>query len=232
MASAKVRPRVYAPTAEAATTIKYEDAVSEGKKVCASIERSQMRLGEIADKIEKRYGDNTLARFAREIGIAPCTAERYRSVYRSWATNSAAPPDLPWGVARELQAHPDRAKLVKKNPQMSTRDARLLMKQHRNKQPDATPVRWQEVEARRWFRGLVTRANQAIRDIHLADGKRQSPLDDADAATIQQLRQVLREQVEHGLLKTLRRGAENWLKLADHLERLLQSDAPTKRVQQ
>jgi hypothetical protein len=61
----------------------------------------QMRLGELADKLEPRYGDRTVAKFAAEIGIAACTLKRCLSVYRAWK-GIEAPAPLSYAVLQEL----------------------------------------------------------------------------------------------------------------------------------
>ena len=48
----------------------------EGKEILAKIEeakRGQLRLGELADKLETQYGDRTLAKYAEALDIASCT---------------------------------------------------------------------------------------------------------------------------------------------------------------
>src|SRR5262249_34897845 len=56
-------------------SINYDEAVTEAKQIIAQMDSSRwrMRLGELADKVEKAYGEARLKRFAAEIGIAACT---------------------------------------------------------------------------------------------------------------------------------------------------------------
>ena len=64
----------------------FDEAVREGKEILAQIdqaERGQFRLGALAHQVKTKYNDRSLARFAKEIGIAKCTLERYRTVYRA-----------------------------------------------------------------------------------------------------------------------------------------------------
>ena len=70
-----------------ADTIPYDAAVSEGKEILAKIEdaeRGKLRLGEIADNLEPKYGDRTLAKYAEAIGEKTQRLETYRSVWRAW----------------------------------------------------------------------------------------------------------------------------------------------------
>jgi hypothetical protein len=114
----------------------YDDAVEEAKEILKQFESGQMRLGELAHKLESRYGDQTLERFAAD--VASCTLERYRSVYRAWLKIPAPGPKLRYAVARELATHPDRAEIVKRNPEITKRQARSLMRQYREELETAT----------------------------------------------------------------------------------------------
>ena len=55
--------------------MKFEDAVREGQKVFAKFESgvraANMRLGEIAAKVETKYGDETLDKLGEELTAAP-----------------------------------------------------------------------------------------------------------------------------------------------------------------
>ena len=68
--------------------IPYDAAVAEGKEIIKTMDREQrghqMRLGELADKVEKIYADRTVAKFGKAIGRSGCTVQRYLSVYRAW----------------------------------------------------------------------------------------------------------------------------------------------------
>src|SRR6516164_6142884 len=65
-------------------TINYDAAVREGKRIVAKMEREWWQLCELADGIETQYGDGTLERFAKDIGVVPCTFLRRMSVYQAW----------------------------------------------------------------------------------------------------------------------------------------------------
>src|SRR6516225_10279736 len=105
-------------------TINYDAAVREGQQIVAKMERVQWRrLCELADGIEPRYGEQTLARFAADIGVVPCTFERRMSVYQAWKS-APGPESYPpcFAVARELQSHPDRFAIIKNNPNITKRE--------------------------------------------------------------------------------------------------------------
>jgi hypothetical protein len=89
--------------AESEPAFDYDEAVAEAKQIIAEKDSSRewLRLGELADKLEPRYGEQTLKRFAKDIGIAACTLERHRSVFRAWPKEAPAPKS--YAVAQELR---------------------------------------------------------------------------------------------------------------------------------
>jgi hypothetical protein len=122
---------------KATETIPYDEGVREGREIVARLgevergqQRDQQRLGELADKVEKKYGDRTLAKYAKDIGVAPCTLERHRSVYRAWK-GIPAPGPVSYAAMRALQNHPDRAAIVKDNPNLTQSQARAQMRDHK-----------------------------------------------------------------------------------------------------
>src|SRR5437588_8894868 len=72
----------------------YRALVVEGKKLVTTIEVSWMRLGQLAAKVETKYGEETLKYFAKDIGYSLCTLERRRSVWNAWADILAPAPKL------------------------------------------------------------------------------------------------------------------------------------------
>jgi len=136
------RKQVAADTTATADTISFDDAVREGKAIVAKIEdakraledaeRGQLRLGELAAKVETKYKDRTLAKFAKAIGIAPCTLARYRDVFRAYeAYEDICAPGResipPYAVLRELATHPDREQIIRKHPDLTKREAQERM---------------------------------------------------------------------------------------------------------
>jgi hypothetical protein len=76
----------------------WDDAVAEGRRLVAegkrlvaeanqmitTADRNDWRLAELFDQVVTQYKENSLAKFAAEIGIAHCTAKRRRTTYRNW----------------------------------------------------------------------------------------------------------------------------------------------------
>jgi hypothetical protein len=100
-----------------ADIIPFDAAVREGQEIVLKIEaaeKGQLRLGELADNLKTHYDDRTIAKFAAEIGVAKCTVDRYRTVYRQWKDKLAPGPNLDppsYAVLRELATIPSASKL-------------------------------------------------------------------------------------------------------------------------
>lgn len=113
-------------------TLDYDAAVAEGRQIVTALKNNEWALGELADRVKTKYGANTLARFAEDIGVEPSTLERYRSVYRAWKETPGPAPES-FAVAQTLQSHPNRAELVRKNPKLTRREARKIKRPYKGK---------------------------------------------------------------------------------------------------
>ena len=151
--------------------IPYEEAVAKGKAIIAKMDREQrrdqMRLGELADRVETKYRDRTIAKFAKAIGVAACTLKRYLSVYRAWdGRGIEAPGPVSYSVLRELQDHPEREKIVKENPQITKREAQKRRRefegkqQHQGKRKKGKFGDWKKEEKKCWLRRVHILANE------------------------------------------------------------------------
>jgi hypothetical protein len=111
-------------------TIDFNAAVVEGKQILKQIElaeRGQLRLGEIVAKLEKKYGDRTVAKYAEALGIATCTLHRHKAVYQAWEGKVAPGPLSPsYTVLRELKTLPDREEILREKPNMTKREAAAI----------------------------------------------------------------------------------------------------------
>jgi len=110
------------------STIPYDSAVVAGKKIVADIEDMQWRLGALADRLEPKYGDATLARFAEELGINYRTLKNMRCVTRAWQESDCRPS---FCIGQSLMAHPNREEIVRKNPFLTVHAARALSRELR-----------------------------------------------------------------------------------------------------
>jgi hypothetical protein len=219
--------------APSANTIPYNDAVREAKQILAQLRASeskvQWRLGELADKVEPAYRQNTLKKFAEAIDIEPCTLERYRDVYRAWKHIPAPEREsLSYAVARELATHPRRAEIVRDNPQITKREAAKIRRQL-NAPPAATAATanptnptndWRHDLAGE-FRKALTLANDVIgfgRETGIGDDEVISP----------QLRAQMREVYEplRGQLSELKKARDILAAYIHRIESALADEPP------
>ena len=89
--------------------IKYDEAVIRGKRLVEIIHPSEIELGMIADKLEPKYGKQTLRRYAEELPIDYNTLKGYRATYRAWKDKPSRPKN--YSVAKALNKHPDKYEL-------------------------------------------------------------------------------------------------------------------------
>jgi hypothetical protein len=212
------RKQVAVETSAPTDTIPYEKAVREGQGIVLEIEaaeRGQLRLGELAHKLEKKYADRTLAKFAAEIGVAKCTLDRYQTVYRAWEGKLALGPiSTSYAVLRELQTHPDREQIIRKNPSITKREAHERMRElkgtAKEKQQDQEDE-WLK-DDRKWFKQLIAIANEASRVASVIDEYEPEQLD------------KLRQAVDPKLLMYVRGGGRMLFRVANRLAELLGED--------
>jgi hypothetical protein len=202
-------------------SINYDAAVTEGKAIVAKIEeaeRGQLRLGELADMVETRYSDRTLAKFAVDLGVAKCTLDRYRTVYRAWKDILAPGAKIPpYTVLRELATHPDRAEIIEKDPAITKREACQLVRREKataeEDQQEKQESGWLK-QNRKWFKDLVTQASEVSRIATTVD---------LDACTTKQL-EDLRDAIEPNLLRQVRSAGLLLRETADRLAEICELD--------
>ena len=136
--------------------IKYDDkAIAEGKRLVKALQSNEMKLGELADRLEPIYGAQTLACFAKEIGVKVGTLNRCRSVYRAYKGRDSG-SGASFAVRKALQGHPERDKIIKE-VKPGVREARTIMKDYRVAQgqdPDKGQEQDQAQEQDEWLERL------------------------------------------------------------------------------
>jgi hypothetical protein len=105
--------------------IPWKDAVREGREILARDRADKLRLGELADKIEPKYGDRTMAKFAEALGINKSTLNHYRTTYRAWKIVPPAAKSTPYAVLEVLATIDDRVAVITAEPNMSKRRAEV-----------------------------------------------------------------------------------------------------------
>jgi excisionase family DNA binding protein len=214
-----------ADTSAAPEVIRYEDAVSQGKELVSELEavaaRNQLQLGELADRVETKYKDRTLARFAKDIGVVECTLKRYRDVYRAWkSTNICAPGRKsfpPYAVLRELETHPDKEKIIQEHPNITKREAHSLKRQQsyiaKEKREQEQEERWLK-HNRGWFKELVTLAGEVMRTVAAVNVDERTP----------EQQEGLCQVIDPNLLRRVRASGSVLVKTADRLAALCELD--------
>jgi hypothetical protein len=215
-----------APTATV-EGINYDEAVREGKEILAKIEdaeRGQLRLGELAAKVETIYSDRTLSKFAKEIGIAPCTLARYRDVYRAYeAYEDICAPGrkFSYAVLRELATLPNRAQVIRDNPKITKREAAEEVRKHKGtakqKQDQEQADDWLKHD-KRWFGNIVTSAQSISFFAEIA-------LKCPPEKQREWLKAIEPDLVEH-----LRKGANRLVELVNLLDRLFEEAGEQRRA--
>jgi hypothetical protein len=117
------------------TIIPFEAAVRQGRVLWAEItkgDRASMRLGELADKIEPRYADRTLKKYADEIGALYETVKRCRTTYRQWVKIGAPAPHS-YAAAQVLHKHPDAAAIASNKPDITKDEASKLVQEYKQR---------------------------------------------------------------------------------------------------
>ena len=124
------------PKVQDTNETEYLAAVEEGKAIVADVSGKQWALGDLALKVEKKYGENRLEQFVVDINFpgAACTLGRYRSVCLAFPKTGGRPRFF--ASTQILQRHDDRIQIVTANPNISVREARELMRKWRAEHPD------------------------------------------------------------------------------------------------
>jgi hypothetical protein len=139
-----------------AESINYDDAVKRGRVIALKLRDYQLELGELADQLEPRYGDETLAQFAADIGVDYETLKTYRTTYRSWRDQPGRPASF--SVARALNRHPNKYEVYQENPTMSVQDAKQTMLALReDRRADKLRKRWASINAMHRRKTMIVR---------------------------------------------------------------------------
>ena len=144
------------------TTIAYDDkAIAKGKKLAAIFKAAEWEPGKLADQLEPKYGDKTLARFAKDIGLDAVQLSRCHSTYRAWKGKKIKEPAPKFAVLQALQAHPKRERIINNRPNLTRAEARTLASNYR--QAQAQDPDWRVNETRRFYSAAVKHAQEAIK---------------------------------------------------------------------
>jgi hypothetical protein len=125
----------------------YEALVKKAIDALAQKSGAQWIIAECAAKIEKKYGESTLERFANEINLDYSTIRYYRITFQAWQD---IPQNVGWPTfwtAKELNRHPDRFQIISEKPDITKLEARQIMVEydHRREQEDEEELRDNEI---------------------------------------------------------------------------------------
>src|SRR6266478_252499 len=103
-----------------------DKTVAKGKKLAAALKAkdaalksTELELGELADQLKPIYGEQTLSRFAKAIGLSADRLNRCRSVYRAFKDKTIKGPAPKFAVLQALQGHPLRDEILKDKPDLT-----------------------------------------------------------------------------------------------------------------
>jgi hypothetical protein len=99
-----------------------KDDIALGKRLVKQHTTNHVALGELANKIETKYGDGTLEDFAEVIGIAYSTLKNCRHVYRKWKNSPTKPKNF--SVAKVLASYKDKDQYIAVWPNATEKEAR------------------------------------------------------------------------------------------------------------
>jgi hypothetical protein len=110
-------------------TIPFEIAVAKGAILVATKEAAdninKLELGEIADRVEPKYQQETHNKLAELIKIKPRTLDRYLTTYRAWPDFRAL-GRVKYSVLRALAPLDDRYEILAANPDMTKEQAEQI----------------------------------------------------------------------------------------------------------
>lgn len=169
----------------------YDSLVHEGREVLEKQENLNWLLGELAAKVENKYGEGRLQQYADDIDMDYTTLRDYRYTVKCWPQSVGRPTFL--AVARALASQPDRYEIVAKNPKITVRQARKLVQ-------DRDPEKIENLKE------LIRHNCYAARELSLAD----CGGNHYDCS-------ILKGHVTQELIDGTQEAIDTWTKLRDHL---------------
>jgi len=148
--------------ADSLALITYEDAVNRLQQLA----RTNWEVGEIADRVEPKYGEQTLQKLADESLMDYATLRRCRDVFRAWPESAKRFADLPWSIHMIFAAQPDRVELIRQKEWTAGEARREVRRRRKASYED-------------WLRAIVSGLAARCAAMHAADPP-ESPWWDTD----------------------------------------------------
>lgn len=115
--------------------IPWAELVEQGRKLVSG---QNWQLGDLALEVATSYGEGSLDKFAKEIGVAHNTLQDYRRVAQAYPELLERSHNSTWSVYRVLAALDDRHKLIKAG--MTVVDARRMVEDRKHAVEAAGPA--------------------------------------------------------------------------------------------
>jgi hypothetical protein len=142
-----------------------KDDVALGKRLAKQHSTNHDALGELADKIETKYGDGTLEDFAEAIGIAYSTLKNCRHVHRKWKASAVKPKTF--SVAKALASYKDKDQYIQQHPNVTEKEARTYVRAYKKAAKEKKEMEMLDSERKGFKLGNWTRAaEKLIKDMH------------------------------------------------------------------
>jgi hypothetical protein len=153
--------------------IPWAEAVKRGRECVARASDIQWELGELANNIEPKYGEETLERLAAELDVNPGTLKNYRTVFRAFPGKEPRGSNS-FKVCDVFTSQEDRLKLVARRKwtvaeatkYVKKRREKQLEKEESEREPDE-PEDEEDTPETKWQRSLSNHAGDAIAMISL-----------------------------------------------------------------
>lgn len=110
---------------------RYASLVKQGQVLLEEKVNKNWEFGELASRVDKDYGEDELGKFAKDIGVGKQFLIDCRNTLQKWPQKTGRPV---FSIAKTLNAHPYRFKIVEKNPDITQREARAKMKEYNQQQ--------------------------------------------------------------------------------------------------
>ena len=125
--AAKVQQQI-SETTPGPGLVAYKTLVEEGKAASLKLGEVNWILGELASKVEKRYGEASLQQYAEDIEVKYSTLKDCRTTYLRWPRLASRPA---FSIARVLNSHPERLEIVQQQPFITKRQAEFKVRQYK-----------------------------------------------------------------------------------------------------
>jgi hypothetical protein len=90
----------------------WEELTVAGQELAKATDRNRWAMGELAMRVTKSYGDDTLNKFAVAINVRGKTLYEYHRIYKFYGENSTRVENLSWSHHREAMRLKDLAKAL------------------------------------------------------------------------------------------------------------------------